>query len=128
MGFASEVPASTFTVYGLTDESLNDWPAVGLLWENAPANVPGGTDVDRTKAVRLAQFHVRQGVQVGPSSISGPELADFLNSRKQPFATFILVRDTVGSGRNDYVHGFAGRDHPTLPPPTLKIVVQGQPK
>jgi hypothetical protein len=123
MGFASEVPDSTFTVYGLTDEKLNDWPENGLLWETAPGNAAGGAKANPTKTVKLGQFQIRQGVQVGVSSVSTPELTEFLNTRKQPFATFILVRDTVGSGRNDYVHGFASKDHPTLPPPTLKLVV-----
>ncbi|MCE9568336.1 MAG: FecR domain-containing protein [Planctomycetes bacterium] len=126
MGFASEVPDSTFTVYGLTDEKLNDWPETGLLWETAPGNAPGGAKVNPTKTKKLGQFQVRQGVQVGVSSVSTPELAEFLNTRKQPYATFILVRDTLGSGRNDYVHGFANKDHPTLPPPTLKLVVEGK--
>ena len=126
MGFASEVPDSVFTVYGLTDEKLNGWSESGLLWENAPANASGGAKVNTTKTVKLGQFQVRQGVQVGVSSVSTPELAEFLNTRKQAFATFILVRDTPGSGRNDYVHGFASKDHPTLPPPTLKLVVEGK--
>ena len=30
MGFASEVPDATFAVYGLTDESLDDWDERGL--------------------------------------------------------------------------------------------------
>ncbi|MFO0823700.1 MAG: DNRLRE domain-containing protein [Gemmataceae bacterium] len=123
MGFASEVPDSTFTVYGVTDETLNDWKEDGLLWETAPGNADGGPNVNSTTTRKLGQFKVRQGVQAGVSSISTPELAEFLNTRKMPFATFLLVRETIGSGRNDYVHGFAGRDHPTLPPPTLKLVV-----
>ncbi len=126
MGFASEVPDSTFTVYGLTDETLNDWPEDGLLWETAPGNANGGAAVNPAKTVKIGQFQVRQGVQAGVSSVSTPVLAEFLNTRQQPYATFILVRDTPGSGRNDYVHGFAGRDHPTLPPPTLKLVVGGK--
>ncbi|MBA4065834.1 MAG: iron dicitrate transport regulator FecR [Isosphaera sp.] len=125
-GFASEVPDATFSVYGLTDERLNDWPENGLRWENAPANAPGGAAVDPAKTVKVGEFRVPQGAQTGVWSVGGPDLAAFLNGRAAPFATFILVRDTPGSGRNDYVHGFAGRDHPTLPPPALKLVVEGR--
>jgi ferric-dicitrate binding protein FerR (iron transport regulator) len=125
-GFASEVPDATFSVYGLTDEGLNDWPEDGLVWETAPANAPGGAAVDPAKTVKVGEFRLAQGVQTGVSSVTGPALAAFLNGRKTPFATFILVRDTPGSGRQDYVHGFAGRDHPTLPPPALKLVVEGK--
>ncbi|WP_406700523.1 FecR domain-containing protein [Singulisphaera sp. Ch08] len=35
LGFASEVPDSTFGVYGLTDESLDAWQEDSIHWENA---------------------------------------------------------------------------------------------
>jgi ferric-dicitrate binding protein FerR (iron transport regulator) len=126
MGFASEVPDSTFTVYGVVDESLDDWRDERLTWENAPANAPGGAGVDPARTVKLGQFQVRQGIHTGVSSIGGAELAKFLARDTNGVVTLILVRDTAGSGRNDYVHGFAGRNHPTLPPPTLKLVVEGK--
>ena len=47
-------------------------------------------------------------------------------SRAGAVATLILVRDTRGSGRMDLVHGFASRRHPTLPPPTLQVTVEGK--
>lgn len=126
MGFASEVPDSTFTVYGLTDDSLDGWSEDGLRWETAPANAPGGSAVDPAKTVKVGEFRMPQGVQTGVWSVGGAALTDFLNTRTNGFATLILVRDTPGSGRNDYVHGFAGKNHPTLPPPTLKLVVEGK--
>ncbi|WP_406700524.1 hypothetical protein V5E97_17095 [Singulisphaera sp. Ch08] len=45
-------------------------------------------------------------------------------------ATFIIVRETKGSGRMDLVHGFAGKHHPQLLPPTLKLtaVPRSKPK
>ena len=48
---------------------------------------------------------------------------DFLNRDTNGLATFILVRETKGSGRTDLVHGFANKRHPSLPPPTLKLTV-----
>jgi len=126
MGYASECPDATFTLYGVTDDALSDWPEAGLTWDAAPANAPGGAAVDPAKTVKLGQFHLRQGVQTGVSAVGGPALADFLNTRTRLYATVILVRDTPGSGRHDYVHGFAGKDHPSLPPPTLKLVVQSR--
>jgi ferric-dicitrate binding protein FerR (iron transport regulator) len=123
MGFVSEVPDSTFSVYGLTDPALDTWAENDLMWDTAPANAPGGAGVNPAKTRLVGQFHVKQGVLSGACSVSTPELAEFLNTRRTGYATFMLVRDTPGSGRNDYVHGFAGRDHPTLPPPTLKLVV-----
>lgn len=126
MGFASEVPDSTFSVHGVTDDALNHWPENGLLWEDAPGNAPGGSAVDPARTVKVGEFRLPQGVQSGVWSVNDPALAAFLNARTNGFATLVLVRDTLGSGRNDYVHGFAGKDHPTLPPPTLKLVVEGE--
>jgi ferric-dicitrate binding protein FerR (iron transport regulator) len=121
LGFASEVPDATFSVYGLTDESLDDWIERTILWENAPANRPGGAELDPAKVVLIGRFEVAQGVLSGTREISGPALVDFLNRDTNGLATLILVRETLGSGREDLVHGFAGRYHPNLLPPTLKL-------
>lgn len=123
MGFASEVPDATFIVYGLTDESLDDWDHRTLRWKNAPANLPGGMAVDLDKVVKLGTFPIAQGAQQGERSISGPALTEFLNRNTNGLVTFIVVRETKGSGRADLVHGFANHKHPTLPPPTLKLTV-----
>ena len=125
MGFASEVPDTTFTVYGLTEESLDGWNEKGLTWENAPANVTvNGSALDPERVVNLGSFSVAQGVFSGTRSVSGPGIAAFLNRDTNGLATFIVVRNTVGSGRSDLVHGFANKRHPTLPPPTLKLTVK----
>jgi ferric-dicitrate binding protein FerR (iron transport regulator) len=121
MGFASEVPDSTFAVYGLTDESRDDWDEATIRWEDAPANRPGGAEVDPGTTVLLGRFEVVQGVLSGTRDVAGPALVDFLNRDTNRMATFILVRETQGSGRLDLVHGFAGKHHPDLPPPTLKL-------
>ncbi|HJZ57895.1 MAG TPA: DNRLRE domain-containing protein [Gemmataceae bacterium] len=124
MGFASEVPDATFSVYGLTDESLDGWDEKTLAWANAPANVPAdGVGVDPLKTVLIGQFTVEQGVGQAVRSVGGPDLASFLNRDTNRTATFIVVRDTLGSGRNCLVHGFASRRHPTLPPPTLRVAL-----
>ncbi|MBY0523023.1 MAG: DNRLRE domain-containing protein [Gemmataceae bacterium] len=123
MGFASEVPNATFVVYGLTDETLDDWEERGLRWNNAPANQPGGSSLDPNKVVLLGKFEIVQGALEGTRSISGPALTEFLNRDTNGLATFIVVRETRGSGRSDLVHGFASKQHPRLPPPTLKVTV-----
>lgn len=124
MGFGSELPDSTFAVFGLLDESLDGWDEKTTRWQNAPANVVGGAALDPEKVVRLGSFVVGQGEQTGTRSISGPALVDFLNRDSNGLATFILVRETAGLGaRANLVHGFAGKNHPTLAPPTLKLTV-----
>ncbi len=124
IGFASECPDATFAVYGLTDQKLDGWNEKGITWTNAPANRDGGAALDPTKVTLLGKFSVPQGVYTGTRSIGGRELADFLNADTNKTATFIVVRDTVGSGRHDYVHGFPNKRHPTLPPPTLILTVE----
>jgi hypothetical protein len=126
MGFASEVPDATFAVYGLTDETLDGWDEQRIRWNDAPANRPGGTGLDPEKTMLLGTFSIRQGELSGTRSIGGPELVRFLSREGKGPATFIVVRETCGSGRNDLVHGFAGRKHPSLPPPTLKVTVEGK--
>jgi hypothetical protein len=121
MGFASEVPNATFAVYGLIDESLDEWIDRTILWDNAPANRPGGAALDPAKVVLLGRFEVAQGILSGTREISGPPLVDFLNHDTNGLASLILVRETRGSGREDLVHGFAGKYHPHLLPPTLKL-------
>jgi ferric-dicitrate binding protein FerR (iron transport regulator) len=123
MGYASEVPDASFAVYGLTDERLDDWDEERIRWQNAPANQPGGASLDQTKVVRLGTFEIVQGELSGTRSIEGPALCDFLNHDTNGLATFIVVRETQGSGRSDLVHGFANKNHPELPPPTLRLSV-----
>ena len=123
MGYASEVPDATFTVYGLTDESLDDWDENTMRWSDAPANLPGGASLDPSRVVRLGRFEIVQGELSGTRSIEGDALAGFLNQDTNGLATLILVRETQGSGRTCLVHGFASNNHPTLPPPTLRLSV-----
>jgi hypothetical protein len=123
MGFASEVGDCTFAVYGLTDEKMDDWNDRTVRWKGAPANVAGGARLDLKKVTRLGSFDLARGVQQGVRSIATPELVDFLQKDTNGLATVIVVRETLGSGRYDLVHGFAGKNHPTLPPPTLKLTV-----
>jgi hypothetical protein len=75
------------------------------------------------RVVRLGTFEIAQGALQGTRSISGEALVNFLNNDTNGLATFILVRETRGSGRSDLVHGFANKRHPLLPPPTLKLSV-----
>ncbi|MGL1617872.1 hypothetical protein ACSTHL_23690, partial [Vibrio parahaemolyticus] len=61
MGYASQVPDATFAVYGLKEESLDDWNEKTLRWSNAPANRDGGANLDLDKVVLLGKFEIAQG-------------------------------------------------------------------
>jgi hypothetical protein len=123
MGFASHIGDATFTVYGLTDETLDDWGEAELRWRNAPANRPGGTALDADKVVRIGSFTIPEGEQTGTRTVGGPELVQFLKRDTNKLVTVIVVRETLGHGPSDLVHGFVSRRHPTLAPPTLRVTV-----
>ncbi len=123
MGYAAEVPDATFAVYGLTDESLDEWDERTIRWQNAPANLWGGASLDPGQVRPLGTFEIVQGELSGTRSIEGPALADFLNRDTNGMATLIVIRQTQGSGRSDLVHGFANKNHPELAPPTLRLTV-----
>jgi hypothetical protein len=124
LGFAAEVPDATFAVYGLADDALDGWSEKAVRWNDAPANRPGGAELDWAKVTLLGTFQIPQGVQSGAHGVGGKALAEFLNRDANGLATLIVVRETPGSGRHDLVHGFANKDHPQLPPPTLKLTVE----
>lgn len=123
-GFASHLPDAVFTVYGVTDNSLDYWEEGTLNWENAPANDPLGSNVLPGKAVKLGTFTMPQGVLDGAFTVKTPELAEFLQGDANRLATLVIVRETAETKSGSVVHGFAGNRHPTLRPPTLRMVVR----
>lgn len=123
-GYASLMPDAVFTVYGVTEDALDTWSANDLTWDNAPANDIYAGGVASGKAEKLGSFTMPQGVLEGVFSVNTPELASFLNRDGNKLATIIVVRDTAEIMGGSVVHGFAGNNHPTLKPPTLRMVVK----
>lgn len=123
-GYASLMPDAVFTVYGVTEDSLDAWDEGTLNWDNAPANdmLEGG--VISGKTVKLGSFTMPQGVLEGVFTLRTPELASFLNQDANKLATLVVVRETAELVGGSVVHGFAGNEHPTLKPPTLRAVVK----
>ena len=120
-GFASRVPDATFAVYGLTDESLDNWMESELQWNNAPANGQGSAEVRQDKSALLGKFILPQGQSSGPFGIAGSNLAELIRADTNGLLTLIVVRETTSTGPEGLVHGFASRRHQTLPPPTLRL-------
>ncbi len=123
-GYASLVPDATFGVYGLTEETLDEWLESELDWDSAPSNLPGGAEVDLNRTVRIGEFIVIQGELAGSCEVSGRQLIDFLNEDTNQLATFIIVRETLESKVGSIVHAFAGKDHLTSAAPTLRMTVE----
>jgi ferric-dicitrate binding protein FerR (iron transport regulator) len=122
-GYASLTGDCTFAVYGLTAEAEDQWSGDTISWESAPAFAEDAGSVDLAKAVKLGTFIMPRGVMSGAYGISGPSLAAFLNSDANRLATLIIVRETSEPKPNGAVHGFAGNRHPTLAPPTLRLIL-----
>ena len=125
-GYATLTGASTFAVYGVTDDAQDAWSAASLSWENAPAFSPDAGAVDLTSTTKLGTFTLPASVVSGAYSITGPALVAFLNADPNRRATLIVVRETSEPRQNAAVHGFAGNHHPTLAPPTLRLTLAEQ--
>ncbi len=124
LGYVSGQLDSTFQVYGLIDETRDDWSEKTINWQNAPANEPGAAAVAPEMTVPVGTFEVRQGVQTGSVSVSGTRLRDFIESDTNGVITLIVVRETQerswdGGG---LVHAFMSKEHPSGLPPTLRLV------
>ena len=117
-----------FQVYGLTDESLDNWDESTAKWNDLPANITdSGNGVDLAKAVSLGTFTVEDKGVGTVARISGPALRNFLAGDTNGRLTFIVVRDTQApSGTVDYAHGFASREHPTISTKVSLSLVENQ--
>lgn len=124
LGFASMVPDATFDVYGLTDESEDNWEENGLTWTQAPAHDPNQPERHLpvlSKVKLLGRFDIAQGVNRGTRVLRGEALRDFLNADTNGIVTFILCRETDETGRGGLVHAFATKESTGKSPPLLRV-------
>lgn len=123
-GSASLIPEiSRFSVYGITDESLDNWDEKTINWENAPVNVKKGNELDFTKVEKLGQFELKRSVQDKVIIIETEALQNFINSDSNGVVTLVLVRETGEFHNSGMVHAFASKEHPIDAPPTLEFEV-----
>ncbi len=120
IGYASNVPDSRFTVYGLIDETLDEWEPETLDWANFPGNLPRN-ELRSPVWKPLGSFFIERGSRIGIRRIQGESLADFVRGDTNGLVTFAIVRDTPALEKYGLVHGFANHRHPTLQPPRLQI-------
>jgi hypothetical protein len=120
-GYASHGGDSRVVVYALTDDAADLWNASALSWDSQPAFDPSAGRVDESKAVRVGEFIVPRGVQTGQFSIEGAPLVERIKADSNRLLTLILVRENRIEESGGLVLGIAGDQHPTLPPPTLRL-------
>ena len=119
------IPDSTFSVYGLSDETEDNWKEDSLTWNKAPAHTAEyNAHLQQDKLTFLGQFIVEQGIQTGSRSIEGDALVAFLNSDTNGQVTFILTRETDEQTNGGLVHAFATKEHPSNTPPLLRLKVK----
>lgn len=113
------VPDSRFTIYGVTDESLDNWSEADLRWENTPACDDAG--LNPGQVIKLAEFTIARGAAGSPLTVKTAALAPFLRSDTNGLTTFIIVRETGETDPSGLVHAFASKEHPSARPPTLRV-------
>lgn len=124
IGYASRMPDATFEVVALTDDQLDAWAMDDLTWENAPANVTEGDQLDESKTKSLGTFTIARGHKQGAFSLSGTPLLDVIKTDANRLVTLIIVPKTREAISGALVHGFAAGNHLTLPPPTLRLIME----
>lgn len=126
IGFLSLTPDTTFSVYGLVDESEEDWNEDSLNWNNCPGMMADRETLDPSKTKRLGTFEVPIAETERSFRLDSPSLRNFLRSDTNGGATLILVSETSGVD-GCYVHGFASKRHKELTPPTLRLAIDESP-
>ena len=119
-GFASLVPDSTFTVYGLKNDLLDNWTNKTINWENAPANTDDNK-LDESMLSKLGTFEVKRGVYSGVVTLESEELVKFVKSDSNKIITLIIIRNTGEFSRHGLVHAFASKRHVSAMAPTLEF-------
>ena len=119
-GFSSLVPDSSFSVYGLKEDSLDNWSRANLNWQNAPANTDDN-DLDKSKLVNLGSFEIKRGAYSGIVTLKSKELTNFIKTDANKIASLIIIRNTGEFSAHGLVHAFASKRHPTAMAPTLEF-------
>ncbi len=116
LGYAAYLPeTNTFAVYGVTDETAEDWSEQDLRWADAP-------NLDRCKL--LGTFDVPRGRQTGSFTLGNAALVAFLKADNNRQVSFVLVRTTGERKYQGLVHAFASSRHPRASGPTLEVSVR----
>ncbi|MEM1295891.1 MAG: FecR family protein [Verrucomicrobiota bacterium] len=126
LGFAAYMPESVrFTVYGVIDESREDWSLSELQWEEAPGYLASqGYQLDSNETMALGTFQLSRGQQRGSITFSSEKLTEFVRNDTTGECSFIIVRETPGQQNFSLVHAFASEQHPEARGPALEVYLK----
>ncbi|MCM2369836.1 DNRLRE domain-containing protein [Aporhodopirellula aestuarii] len=124
LGYVTRQKDAVCRVYGIVDESLDDWDEQSINWQNAPANASAADAVDPNLTIPLGSFVIPQGIQTGSVGLKSKSIREFIESDTNGVITLIVVRETRenhwdGGG---LVHAFASKEHPSAFPPAIRLV------
>jgi len=115
LGYTTRIPkVNRFAVYGLTDESKEDWK-MHMQWDEAPR---------LSDAKLLGKFEVARTQLHGTVGIETDDLRMFLEADTSGAATLILVRETDELQMQGYVHSFASDSHPEVSGPLIELALK----
>ncbi len=96
---------STFHIYALVNESLDNWDEMTTSYNNAPGFVPttegipvGYYDIDSTKLVKVAEMAYPKDSLGYIYSTPSAAMNDFINSDTDNLVTFAVIPDPVPDG------------------------------
>ena len=116
-----------FEVYGLADGDPGEgWLESEITWNNAPANDTDSGHELLANALSLGTFSLT-GKGIGEFGFSSEELIDFIaESTVDDLLTFIIVRDTAGTGTETYSHAIGSWEQDAVLGPQLFLVSSEQ--
>lgn len=117
-----------FRVYGVWDDSTPNWSSAKVNWETAPGAKhfdSHGKPKGPWGASSLGSFIIRgEGIKGERVVVESSDLLDYLTYDKDGWITLSINRVSGLSSdpsEDRVVHGFASREHATLPAPTLEL-------
>lgn len=124
----------TLHIFGLTDQSLDNWDSGATTWNNAPGNATGSAwDADGTKTVKLGEILLDYNGDkaVAPTdvvSLSSQALIDWLNADSNGKATILIGRTGNADSVNLLFAGDTnGPETNQLAPPELVVTLVPEP-
>ena len=113
---------NSFSIYGIVDDSLDNWPQGHIPLQESPAYKEGITEIDLGKAIKLGEFKMPRGKITGLINFKSEKLLELIKSDKNKLISLAFICDTPAE--SSLIYSIAGKYHPTAQPPALHIVLE----
>lgn len=110
-----------FHVYGLNDGNAGEnWVESNINWSNAPGHNTSGYAVTASATTDLGTFAFTG--KTATVDFTSAALKNFITADTNDLVTFIILRDTQGTGSDSYVHAIASKENSDTDGATLTII------